>query len=363
MKERLHATTLLFPALTEASKEYFHDACQRDEPVVAASSVPDHEAERIFGEVVGLPFVYAPEFEDEFLNLVRSRNVARIYAPVASVYTFLEGFIADRKLPIRLIGKSPIRRQVDAYRELMAKAASYRPLIVSCAEGGRPALSPLQTAAAFRQAALIYGESNDEKLAAMMGVFASAPQGDVVEIGSLMGRSAFVLKFLATSYRIGAVLSVDPISATCAVQVDSPDVVRSDLVGEWDYEILRAAFAINMLPFGDEGFNYLRLPSAEAAEVYRAQSHIESPEFGSVTYRREIAVIHIDGNHDYAQVRQDCELWLQWLVPGAWVILDDYVWAHGDGPHRVGDALLKAHEKRIDRAFVCGKALFIKYGT
>ncbi|NBQ05037.1 MAG: class I SAM-dependent methyltransferase [Actinobacteria bacterium] len=80
-----------------------------------------------------------------------------------------------------------------------------------------------------------------------------------------------------------------------------------------------------------------------------------------VEYERHVAVIHIDGNHDYSSVREDCELWLTRLVPGAWLILDDYIWAHGDGPYRMGNELLRDEVDRIERAFVSGKALFVKF--
>jgi len=61
-------------------------------------------------------------------------------------------------------------------------------------------------------------------------------------------------------------------------------------------------------------------------------------------------------------VKQDCELWLSLLVEDGWLILDDYLWAHGDGPHRVGNELLERRWADIERTFVCGKALFIKFG-
>jgi hypothetical protein len=42
-------------------------------------------------------------------------------------------------------------------------------------------------------------------------------------------------------------------------------------------------------------------------------------------------------------------------------VLDDYLWAHGNGPQRMGDLLLEARRESIDCAFVCGKALFIRF--
>jgi hypothetical protein len=46
------------------------------------------------------------------------------------------------------------------------------------------------------------------------------------------------------------------------------------------------------------------------------------------------------------------------MLPGGWLILDDYEWAHGDGPRRAGDELL---DDRMAKCFVAGGALFIKF--
>ena len=48
---------------------------------------------------------------------------------------------------------------------------------------------------------------------------------------------------------------------------------------------------------------------------------------------------------------------------GGWLILDDYFWLHGNGPQRVGDAILTERAADISRAFVCGRALFLKFDT
>ena len=67
-----------------------------------------------------------------------------------------------------------------------------------------------------------------------------------------------------------------------------------------------------------------------------------------------------DANHDYVSVDEDCRLWLTHLMPDGWLILDDYVWLHGDGPRRVGDALLDQRAGQISCAFVSGQALFVQ---
>ena len=48
------------------------------------------------------------------------------------------------------------------------------------------------------------------------------------------------------------------------------------------------------------------------------------------------------------------------LLPGGWIVLDDYISYHCDGPRRMGEALLREQISRIERAFVSGKALFIQ---
>ena len=210
----------------------------------------------------------------------------------------------------------------------------------------------------LRQARVIYGESNEEKITAMMGIFASAIRGDVVEVGSLMGRTAAVLRLLARRYQTGPVLTVDPWDAGEGVQHDSPAFIQS-MTHSWEPGLIANAFRINMLGMGSDDFFHLQLPSMQGFEVYGQRPRLGDDDFTGFTPSGRIAVLHIDANHDYAAVRDDLEKWGQCLVPGSWLILDDYVWAHGDGPQRVGDEWLAQRRDEIDTAFVCGKALFV----
>lgn len=358
---QLEQAILVFPATHPDGREYLEAARERDETVVAASSVWDAELAGEIGELVVLPYVHEPTFPRLFLDMIKERNITRVYAPVAAVYSWLDRFIAENNLAIRLVGDSPIKREMERFNRLMSKVANYRHFIDECA-GGTSDLSDLEIAAVFRMAGNIYGESNEHKIAAMMAIFSSVPKGDVVEIGSLVGKSAAVLALLARRYQIGNVLAIDPWQSEAATQHDSPHTVRVDMVGEWEYEMLPQDFVINMLPVGLGSFNYLRLESAKGFEIFRENHTVVSQVFGRVEYQGKIAIIHIDGNHDYAQVKQDCELWLPLLAQDGWLILDDYLWVHGDGPHRVGDALLAQRPKDIERAFICGKALFVKFG-
>lgn len=354
-----NGATLVFPAVNQTAVDYLTAARHRGEETVCAASVANSEIAAEWGEVYRLPAIYDNDFPPHFLALVEAHSIGRLFCPVASVHDFIRRFIAAHRLDIELIGQSPIRQQVELHRQLKARAARLLPLMALCADGA-PALSLLEMAGVQRQASLIYGESNDDKLAAMMGIFANAPAGDVIEIGSLMGRSAFVLLYLAWRYRVGPVLTVDPWMADNAIQRDSPESFQS-LVDEWDFEVLSEGFFINMVPFRADDHAHMRLPAEKAFNAYASGEAILSPMARRVAYSGKISVIHIDGNHDYDCVKKDCELWLDRMVPESWLILDDYIWAHGDGPYRAGNELLLDQPDRIERAFVCGKALFVKF--
>lgn len=352
-------STLVFPAVNQAAIDFLIAARQRGERTVCAASVANEEIAAEWGGSHRLPAIYDADFASRFLHLIRTESLTRVYCPVAAVHDFMRKHIAEQQLAIELIGQSPIRQQVEAHRRLLARTRQLMPLIEGAAEG-RNALSLNEVAGVLRQSSLIYGESNDDKLAALMGIFASAPKGDVVEIGSLMGRSAFVLLYLAWRYRVGAVLTVDPWMMGNAIQRDSPEQFQA-LVDEWDFEVLSQGFHINMIAARADDHAHLRMPSEQGYEVYAGQEPIVS-QFGQpVPYVKQIAVIHIDGNHDYACCLKDCELWLSRMAPQSWLVLDDYLWAHGDGPYRVGNELLLAQADRIERSFVCGKALFVKF--
>ncbi len=351
--------TLVFPAVNQAAVAYLNAARQTGERTVCAASVVSDDVGAEWGGVMQLPSIYDDDFPQKFLSLVQSHSIGRIFCPVASVHDFMRQFIIAHCLDIEMIGQSPIRQQVEQHRQLIARARRFFPFVELCADGA-PSLSLLEVAGMLRQTSLIYGESNDDKLTAMMGVAASAPAGDVLEIGSLMGRSASVLLYLAWYYRIGPVLTIDPWMPGNAIQRQSSDSIQT-LVGEWDFDVLSDGFFINMVPFRADDHAHLRLPSETAFEIYARGEPILSARACQVPYLRNIAFIHIDGNHDYECVKQDCELWLGRMLPKSWLILDDYIWAHGDGPYRVGNELVLGQAERIEQAFVCGKALFVKF--
>lgn len=355
------STTLVFPAVGESAFRYLRRAVAHGERVMGAASVAVGDFDAAWGTLKHLPSIHEPNFEREFVSLLEQHAINRVYCPVSSVHDHVRRLIQARRWGVELVGMSPIREQMSEHYSLMRRAQSAHAFASVCGETST-VLAPIEVAGVLRQAGLIYGESNDDKLAALIGVFTSAPSGDVVEVGSLMGRSAFVLRYLSWRYGIGAVLTVDPWSAGEAVQHQSPKDFQA-LVDEWDFEVLAEGFFVNMVPLCSDNHAHLRMTSARGHEIYTRERAATALNGKRVQFSGAISVLHIDGNHDFDAVRLDCELWLPHMQPHGWLVLDDYIWAHGDGPYRVGNSLLEKLAQQIDCSFTAGKALFVRFNS
>ncbi|MGE0753992.1 MAG: class I SAM-dependent methyltransferase [Alphaproteobacteria bacterium] len=349
------ATLILCCGMADAVS-YAHDAKERGERIIAASSLHYDESARHYPHWEWLPSVYEDAFVGALEQLVKKHKVARIYCPHNIAHYSLLKLKEDGKLDIPLIGIPPTARQTHDMQTLLQEAEECRTFIQHVQP--RNTLPTHKVAAILKQTALTYGESNPSKLAALMAIFTSLPQGDVVEVGSWWGKSAVALIMLAQHYDVGHVLCVDPWSGEEAIQTDSSSLMQS-MPGITDWATVFAGFTVHTAAVAMPGrFNYLRQPSVQAAATYIQNAPITSPEFGTVRYAQHIAMIHIDGNHDYASVKADYEAWRPFVVSGGWVILDDYVWLHGEGPQKLGDAILQAESVR--HSFVAGKALFLQ---
>ncbi len=221
----------------------------------------------------------------------------------------------------------------------------------------QPALGEAETLGLFSALEQIPGHCSDEKLWALLEVLRRCPAGDLVEIGSAWGRSAFAIGWLAERFGLGRLLCVDPWSAEQRLQHDKGGAVNA-WADRMDFDATRAFFEarLSLLPRGR--VNALAATSLEGAARYRAGRRIESPAFGATDYAGRIALLHIDGNHDEAFVTADLAAWGDLVVPGGWIVFDDYRWAFGDGPRLVGDRFLD--ERPVATAFVAGTALFAR---
>ena len=349
---------LVFPVTPELDLGALEMLAGPGVALVLASSVP----QQLDGVAVHrLPSIHEADFEPRFLELIERFHVSRINSPVASVFAHVRKLIERRRLRVTIVGGSPQEKAIAAHRALAARARRLfaHSRAISDAVGAEH-LGRLH--ALLMLTRQIYGETNQDKLSAMFAAMASTVPGDVVEIGALAGRSAVALGYLANLFRVGPVLAVDPWSPASAIQYDSPALIQ-ELPDAWNLDDVFDLFLsnLNLLPPGTA--NYIRATSIAASERYRAGVSIETPQFGRVAYAGEISLLHIDGNHDLDAVLTDCKLWVPRIKNGGWLVLDDYVWAHGSGPHAVGDALIERYAGSLAQSFVCGKALFMKWST
>lgn len=353
----MRKTLILCSSLPEA-RAYQTEARSRGERIIASSSVKYDETAGLFDEWEWLPDIYSADFTASLLRLLSAHEVAQIYCPHFLVWQHVHTLLAEGVVSVPLIGNMPLQDRIDEIKNLVTEAERARQWISLVS--GREPLPAIQIAAILRQAHFTYGQSSPTKIMAMMAAFLDLPEGDVVEIGSYCGKTASALAMLSRFHLAGAVLCVDPWQMEAASQKDSPDIVR-DAPQLMDWGAFFTGFCINTMAVATPGaFNYLRMASEAAAHAYKKNTVIVSPEFGETKYAGKVAFIHIDGNHDYSNVRIDYEAWRPHMAPGGWMVFDDYVWHHGEGPQRAGDEALEK-EKRVRRSFVAGKALFIQF--
>lgn len=220
----------------------------------------------------------------------------------------------------------------------------------------RPALASAQAAGLIRLFEMTPGQCAPSKLEVMISLFRDLPEGDIVEIGTLFGRTAVALAFLADHYGTGKVLCVDPWSSE-ELNQDTKDVEQPSK--KLPMQAIFDAFIANLAPWSAI-VNYIREPSIAASAVYASGASIVSPEFGTTEYTQEISLLHIGGKHDEDAVRGDLCTWGGFVRPDGWVVFDDYRGPFGDGPRRVADEFCRDFDGYWSTAFEAGGALFVR---
>ncbi len=352
----LEKITLIMCSSMPDALHYAREAAGRGERVIATSSLKYDEGAKDYEIWEWLPSVYEDGFLAALDDMITRHGITQVYCPNNIAYLTLLQLRDRGKFNLPLLGMPPIATQVQSQKRLIEEAIDtqefIRHIAVNCP------LPAFRIASILRQTELTFGESNPSKLAAMMAVFSHAPKGDVVEIGSYWGKTAVALTMMAQYFHTGAVLCVDPWDSQEGIQKDSPALMQS-MPSVIDWETVFSGFIVHTAAVATKGqFNYIRSPSIQAETTYRRNPIIHSEQFGTVKYTGKIALIHIDGNHDYSAVKADFESWRPHVAPGGWIILDDYVWLHGDGPRKLGDEVMQ--REALQYSFTAGKALFLQ---
>jgi hypothetical protein len=347
---------LVFPSALETAAGFAREAAGWGHRVVGASSLEADPNAGLFDVWARLPFIGDPDFFTALAALVAREKITTLFTPHAPTFHLLEQALPAQLPGLELMGPGPFKRQMDLVTGALALAQAAMAKVE--AYGQAPSPLPVELLAGLlTQAETIHGECAREKILAICGVLPFAPKGDIVEIGALFGKSSYVLNRIGAHCGIGATLCVDPWNLGLSVQTDAPTHIQ-EASGGWDWEVVYEGFLTAMLGCAAPPFNYLRMTSVLARERYANRS-VSSREFGQTELAGQIALLHLDGNHDEAAVAQDFALWGPLVVPGGWIIFDDYNWPHGDGPRTVADRAIAQYGPQVKRSFVAGGAMFL----
>lgn len=352
---------LIFPGGMPRSLEYLQNCLRDGLPVIGASSLEYDVSREKYPSWLFLPYITQPEFDEALKRAVSEFDIGGIYSPNPVVWGYLNHKLKEIAPSVALVNESPVGAELTGYRiaRAWARARLDHPLSVASVSPPKTHLPEIELASLFRHAELIPGMCDREKFCALYEIARRSPAGDVVEIGSWWGKSAFILARLARCYGIGNLLCVDPWSNEHLVQNDAGGLVDAESA-RMDAEEALAVFEMNLLPYSAGHVNYLRMPSMDGASYYRKHRSVATDSFGTTSYRGEIAILHVDGNHSYKAAKEDVTTWGRMVTVGGWIVVDDYNWPYGDGPRRVGDELLAEHHEKISNAFVIGGALFVQ---
>jgi hypothetical protein len=347
-------TILVFPAGLPEALAYAAAVEASGARVIGASSLTNDPARARYADWLALPYVHEPSFDAALLDHVERHAISAIFSSHDVIRAHLRRLLAARAPGVTLVdddlAPAAVPTGADHQRYLrLASALSPRPR--------SDALGADEFSAVLARALAIRGQSGPDKLAAMMAVATTALPGDVVEIGVLSGRSAFVLAWLARRHAIGPMLCIDPWRRDEASQRDAPPMVRQ-AAHDRDFDRSFAEFKANLVPSFSGTANYIRETSAAVARRYGHTLVVGPTEFGVTRYGGAISLLHVDGNHDYRIVARDLADWAPRVTVGGWLIVDDYLWTFGDGPRRAVDAFLDASAGALARAFVTDGALF-----
>ena len=127
-----------------------------------------------------------------------------------------------------------------------------------------------------------------------------------------------------------------------------------EFIADWIVETTRPHVTVDLGV--DHGFSTLVLAQPGFGTVYGIDTNAHTMDYArrmalelgivnanfinskfdevATTWTRPVDILHIDGNHDYASVRNDFDTWVPMLRPGGILLMHD-IDAFKDGPGRV----------------------------
>ena len=361
----INLNLLIFPFNLDTAKDFAVKAKAMNLHVIGASSEVTNTQHTLVDEFIHLPFITDPSFNDIFYTSLKKHQITHVYAPHGGVWIHIKSLQTDNptRSPFHLCTPAPFEADWQEYAasynwatETMTDELAER---ISTAEPIRKKLTLGQYAGLHKQFTKTPGQCDDEKLLSLTAIAQVLPKGDIVEIGVLYGRSANALGWLAKRYDIGSVICVDPWQLEeMEDQGENAAILNSKSI-EIDSKKVFKVFIANAVLLNNIG--YIRKHSVDAITDYeraKKEGYLESEHLDNVTISGDISLLHVDGSHKYEEVWKDIKTWEPHIIPGGWLLLDDYVWTFGSGPQKVGDELLTMGN--FDTAFCLGDTLFLR---
>ena len=173
-----------------------------------------------------------------------------------------------------------------------------------------------------------------EGYALMLAAAHGPGTGEIVEIGSWMGKSTCWLAVGSKSAQREKVHAVDPFDG-------GPLLKHHPVIREQGTTY--HSFVDNLTSAGL--FDYV-------------ESIVATSQQAAQTWNKPIRLLFIDGDHSYDAVKADFEMWSRFLVPEALVAFDDVTGGY-EGAKRYYDALLQG-DARYREILRVGKMKFIQ---
>lgn len=358
-----NAKLLVFPINMSECNDYIRICNSIGISVYGASSENATSNNKGLTEFIKLPYVTEKDFDEVLNQKLIQFNITHVYSPHQAVWWYLKEILEreNSKRKFILCGSDPFSSifEMHSLNEKWAKSIYNQsdlkkfPIL----QNATPHLKQSTYSILHQIFFNTPGQSDEDKLTALCHIFRVLPKGDVLEIGSLFGRSAFALGFLANKHKIGNLICIDP-WGNMGDQGESAKLLNSNQ-GEINYNKVFKIFLNTMSMLDNVG--YIRKFSQDAVSKYTDAVHkgvLKTPELGEIELTGKVCLLHIDGNHTYENVKNDVESWLRFLKPGGWLLLDDYHWAFGDGPQKIGDELLLTD--KFDESFIMSDTLFLR---
>ena len=212
----INLNLLIFPFDLDTAKDFAAKAKAMNLRVIGASSEISNAEHPLVDDFIHLPFITDPTFNDIFHASLEKHQISHVYAPHGGVWTHIKCLQSDNpgRNKYHLCTPAPFEADWQEYTASYEWAQSAQkdplPTRITTQEIVKEALNLAQYAGLHKQFTRIPGQCDEKKLSSLAAITRILPQGDIVEIGVLYGRSAYALGWLAEKYRIGNIICIDP---------------------------------------------------------------------------------------------------------------------------------------------------------